>query len=576
MTKINDKILLIEKLRDYLRAKKYSACIIPQNDSHLSEYVPDYYKIREFFSGFNGSAGVLVVGLDFAILWTDGRYFIQAEKQLSGTGIELYKQGVDGVPSVLEFLSSRFTSDDVIIANANCISAEKWKLFSEKLNIKDDSEWEKIWSDRPEIKKSKIWKLDWADKELSYIEKVRRIREKMISMSVQWCLISALDEFSWLFNWRANDIEYTPVVRGYAILGINDIYLFIDSENIVSIDAKIYNYEEIDVVISSLNGKIWIDESKTNAHLYNVCASVMEIFSKESPIVDLKAIKSESEIQGFRKANVYDAIVWIRLMIFLEKSLSDGIEITELDINDRIIDLKSKNIDFISESFESIVAYGENAAIVHYSATENSNTKVLRNGFLLIDSGTHYNIGTTDITRTLVCGELTYNQQKRFTQVLKGMIAVADAKFSMGTTGADLDEKARQFLKSENLDYLHGTGHGIGSVLCVHEDGVGISRKYIKPILSGMVCSDEPGYYEEGEFGIRIENMLLCSEFSENQLGFEVLTLVPIDLEAIDVNLLTVDEIKWINNYHKNIKIVLREYLNDDEYLWLDKKYYEI
>lgn len=574
MSKKRNIILLLAQLREYMRSQEGEACLILQNDPHLSEFVSDYYKIREFFSGFDGSAGVLLVGLDFAILWTDGRYFIQAKEQLSGTGIELYKQGVEGVPSLQEYLFGRFNSNDVIIANANCVSANLWNLLSEKICLKDDCGWEKIWKDRPQIKKSNIWRLDWAEKDVSSNEKIGRLRSIMLEEGVDWCLISALDEFSWLFNLRASDIEYTPVARGYAIVGLNVTYVFLDSETPIDINAKIYNYEEIDSVLSDLKGKVWVDASKINAHLYNICKS--NLYVKESPIVALKAVKSHAEIEGFRLANIYDGVVWVRMRMFLEEVFSEGLALTELDVNEKIRELKMQNDCFVSESFESIVAYGANAAIVHYSATKESNSRIFGRGFLLIDSGTHYNVGTTDITRTIVCGELSSIQKKRYTQVLKGMIAIAVAEFSEGTTGADIDALARQFLKEDDVDFMHGTGHGIGSVLCVHEDGMGISPRYIKPILVGMVSSDEPGYYKQGEYGIRIENMLLSQRVSEEKIGFETLTMVPIDLEAIMVELLTEKEKKWINNYHKNIKVKLREYLSDTEFLWLENKYYEI
>ena len=577
MSKNEDKALLLEQLREYLRRKNYTACIISQSDPHLSEYVADYYKTREFFSGFDGSAGVLLVCLDSAILWTDGRYFIQAENQLAGTGIELYKQGVEGVPTIVEYLSENMGPNDVVITNSRCMSASKWEEMQEKFNLLHDEGWEKIWQERPILKKSKIRMLEWAEIEVSSVKKIKKVREKMQEKDVQWFLVSALDEFSWLFNLRADDIDYTPVVRGYALVGMDSACVFLDYEGICpEMNAVVYEYSQLEEVLSSLSGKIWLDKNKVNAHIYNICSKKLEIFSDESPITLLKAIKTNTEISGFKRAAINDGVVWVKLMIYIQECLNKGVKITELSINEKIIKLKSEQVGFVSESFESIVAYASNAAIVHYSATEDTDREILAEGFLLIDSGTHYEFGTTDITRTLVCGKLSEEQKKRFTQVLKGMIAVAMAEFTEGETGAQLDGLARQFLKEDGVDYLHGTGHGIGSVMCVHEDGVGISPRFIKPIMSGMVCSDEPGYYEAGDYGIRIENMLHCREIVDNQLGFETLTLVPIDLDAVDVELLTENEKIWINNYHKNIKVTLREYLTDDENLWLENKCYEI
>jgi Xaa-Pro aminopeptidase len=577
MSKNKEILLHLEQLRDFLRSEGYTACIIPQNDPHMSEYVADYYKIREFFSGFNGSAGTLVVGIDFAILWTDGRYFLQAESQLEGSSIELYRSGVENVPTMVEYLEKKVGMNGVVVANANVISANDWGEMSEKFNLSHDDEWEKIWGNRPILKKSHIWKLDWAEKEYPSLEKIDKIRNLMSAESVDYFLVSTLDEFSWLFNLRAEDIDFTPVVKGFAIIGLTKVMIFVDSETTFDIEGvENYPYNDVFRVLSSLNGKIWLDKERVNALLYNVCCEHFDVFAQESPIILMKTVKTTAELEGFRRANINDGVVWVRLMMHLEEALKRGDRITELSVGEKLKQLKSSFEDFISESFESVVAYGSNAAIVHYAASEETDREVLAEGFLLIDSGTHYIYGTTDITRTLVCGALTSEEKVRFTQVLKGMIAVAVAEFDKETTGAQIDELARQFLKKDDCDYRHGTGHGIGSVMCVHEDGVKFSPKFLKPIVAGAVCSDEPGFYKDGEYGIRIENMLYCKQFSDNKLGFETLTLVPIDLDAIEQDLLTEEEIKWINNYHRNIKQTLKSYLSDNEYLWLENKYYEI
>lgn len=577
MSKNREILLLLEQLRDFLRSKSYAACIIPQNDPHMSEYVADYYKIREFFSGFNGSAGTLVVGVDFAILWTDGRYFIQAESQLEGSGIELYRSGLENVPTLEEYLERKVGRNGMVVANSNVISANDWEKMSEKFNISHDDEWEKIWENRPKLKKSKIWSLDWAENECPFLEKIDKIRNLMSVENVDYYLVSTLDEFSWLFNLRADDIDYTPVVRGFAIVGLTQVMIFIDSESYIDLEGvDIYPYNNVFKVLDSLNGRIWLDKERVNALLYNVCRDNFDVLTQESPIIEMKTVKSNEELKGFRRANINDGVVWVRLMMYVEECLRKGLKLTELSVSEKMSKLKAENEDFVCESFESIVAYGSNAAIVHYAATEDTNKEIFAKGFLLIDSGTHYKYGTTDITRTLVCGELTNEEKVRFTQVLKGMIAVAVAQFEKGTTGALIDELARQFLKKDGCDYRHGTGHGIGSVMCVHEDGVKFSPKFVKPIVVGSVCSDEPGYYKEGEYGIRIENVLVCEQITDKKMFFWTLTLVPFDLEAIELTLLTDVEKKWINNYHKNIKLILKDYLSDDEFLWLENKYYEI
>lgn len=577
MAEKEQEILKIAKLRSYLRENNYSACIIPQNDPHLSEYVSDYYKIREYFSSFTGSEGTLLVGLDFAILWTDGRYFIQAEAQLKGTGIELYKMNVEGYPTLVEFLDEKFSNNEVVILNSSTVSAKFWDILSDKCNIKHDTDWENIWKDRPKIGKSKIWKLDWAEKERSFNLKVGIIREKLKELNADYYLVSALDELSWLFNIRAFDIEYTPVVRGYAIVGKNQTILFIDS--LVSVElygVDIYHYDKLYDVLSTLKGTICLDKSKVNALLYKVCEEYFNVKIIDSYITSLKAEKSELEIEGCKRANVNDGVVWVRLMMYIEEALEKGITLTELSVSKKMTSLKAENEDFVCESFESIVAYADNAAIVHYAATPQTDKNIASEGLLLIDSGTHYTYGTTDITRTLVCGEITEEQKCRFTQVLKGMIAVATAEFTCETKGKEIDALARQFLKKDGVDYAHGTGHGVGSVLCVHEDGVRLSSKVESVIRPNVITSDEPGFYKAGEFGIRIENMLLCRAKGNGFLNFCNLTLVPIDVRAIDCALLTDFERNWINNFHREIKNTLHVFLTDKENKWLNDRFYEI
>ena len=577
MAEKQQEILKLAKLRSYLREKNYSACIIPQNDPHLSEYVSDYYKIREHFSSFTGSEGTLLVGLDFAILWTDGRYFIQAEGQLEGTGIELYKMNVEGFPTLVEFLGEKFTSTDRVVANFSTISAKYLDKLSKKCTMVHDAEWENIWVDRPEIKKSDIWRLDWAEEEYSYITKVATLRQTLVEHQADYFLVSALEEFSWLFNIRAFDIDYTPVVRGYAVVGRNQTMIFIDSREKFELpNVEVYRYDELYNVISSLSGTLLLDKEKVNALLYKVCAENFTVNEIKSPITQAKAMKSPREIAGCKKANLNDGAVWVRLMMYIEEALEKGERLTELSVSEKMTQLKALNKDFVCESFESIVAYADNAAIVHYAPTRETDKEIFPEGMLLIDSGTHYIYGTTDITRTLVCGELTDEMKRRFTQVLKGMIAVATAEFTSEIKGKDIDALARQFLKEDGLDYLHGTGHGVGSVLCVHEEGVRLSPKGEGEILKNVITSDEPGFYKAGEFGIRIENMLLCTEKGSDVLNFSNLTLVPIDVRAIETALLTPDEKDWINNFHREIKQSLQDILTENENKWLNERCYEI
>jgi Xaa-Pro aminopeptidase len=496
---------------------------------------------------------------------------------LQGTGIELYKLNVDGFPKLVEFLGEKFSENDVIIANLSTISTKDYESFTEKCTIKHDVEWENIWKERPRIKKSDIWKLNWAEQECPFLSKIAKLREKIEAESADYYLVSALDELSWLFNIRAFDIEYTPVVRGFAIVGLHKIMLFLDAENSIDLQGvEIYHYDEIYNVISTHRGTLVLDKNKVNALLYKVCEENFCVKSIENPITNEKAKKSEQEIAGCKRANVNDGVVWVRLMMFIEDALENNEKITELSVSEKMTQLKAMNEDFLCESFESIVAYADNAAIVHYAATLQTDKEIQPEGLLLIDSGTHYIYGTTDITRTLVCGSVTNEQIRRFTQVLKGMIAVATAEFTNETKGKDIDVLARKFLKEDGEDFAHGSGHGVGSVLCVHEDGVRLSPKGEGELLPNVITSDEPGYYKAGEFGIRIENMLLCTANEQESLNFCNLTLVPIDVRAIDVALLSNFERDWINIYHREIKNTLHKFLTEKENKWLNERFYEI
>jgi Xaa-Pro aminopeptidase len=353
--------------------------------------------------------------------------------------------------------------------------------------------------------------------------------------------------------------------------------LFLDAENSIDLQGvEIYHYDEIYNVISTLRGTLALDKNKVNALLYKVCEENFCVKSIENPITNEKAKKSEQEIAGCKRANVNDGVVWVRLMMFIEDALENNEKITELSVSEKMTQLKAMNEDFLCESFESIVAYADNAAIVHYAATPQTDKEIQPEGLLLIDSGTHYIYGTTDITRTLVCGSVTNEQKRRFTQVLKGMIAVATAEFTNETKGKDIDVLARKFLKEDGEDFAHGSGHGVGSVLCVHEDGVRLSPKGEGELLPNVITSDEPGYYKAGEFGIRIENMLLCTANEQESLNFCNLTLVPIDVRAIDVALLSNFERDWINNYHREIKNTLHKFLTEKENKWLNERFYEI
>lgn len=560
----------IERLRKKMKEKGLDMYIVPTSDPHCSEYVPDIYKTREFISGFTGSAGTVIVTLDKAGLWTDGRYFIQAAKQLEGSGIKLYKMGEAGVPTMKEFVEENLDSESKIGFNGETFPL--WLLDYiikdiPKENISYDCTLvEDIWEDRPEKSSEKAFLLEEEYVGVSANDKIKEIREKLQKKGATSTLITTLDDIAYVLNIRGGDVLYTPVILSYLYISREKAVLFIDKEKITD-DIRNYldktgvmikKYEEVFDFVKGLPKEevLYFNNRNINVKLYSSIPESIKTIVGRDISTDMKAVKNEVEIKNQRNAYIKDGAALVNFFSWLEESLEKGEKITELDCSDKLLSFRKEQDLFIEPSFGTISAYGENAALPHYSPSEDNPVYLEKKGLYLLDSGGQYKDGTTDITRTVALGELTKDEIFHYTMTLKSHISLITAIFKEGTKSSALDIFARGPLWKEGIDFNHGTGHGVGFVLGVHEGPQNISRANNDVnMLPGMVTSDEPGVYVEGSHGIRIENIMVCVEKNETAFGkffgFESLSIVPIDLRPVDKSLLTEDEIKWINEYHR-------------------------
>jgi Xaa-Pro aminopeptidase len=584
----------IEKLREYLRKQNIDAFIIPSNDPHFSEYVADYWKCREWISGFTGSAGTVVVTAKKAALWTDSRYFLQAENQLKNSGIELKKMGLPETETIVDWLQKNLAANAKIGIDEKLFSIIEFNDLQQQLQtlqlLPVADPFAKIWDNRPKMPTSKAFLLDIKFSGKTTSEKLNDIKKLLGDTKNSVYIISALDEIAWLFNLRGSDIEYNPTAIAYAVIDFPNLELFIDLRKISDSDKKIlkhsnvklHEYTDFSTFLNKINTKktVILNSKKTSIDIYNILQKKqLDIQIENNPngiISSLKSIKNTTEIAGFKRAMIADGVALARFFIWLEKTVNKR-KITELDISAKLHEFRAKNKLFVGESFETIVAYSAHGAIVHYEPTPETNTTIDEQSFLLIDSGAQYLCGTTDITRTLHLGKPTARQKRDYTNVLKGNIALSMAKFPKGTRGTQLDFLARQYLCADAKNYLHGTGHGIGHFLNVHE-GTQSIRMNENPVMLeyGMVTSNEPGIYVTGEYGIRIENLILCTPYKISNFGefmqFETITLAPIATNAIDKKLLTPSEINWLNKYHEKVYKKLSPYLDTQEKRWLKTK----
>lgn len=569
----------IEELRKLMKEHGIDLYIIPTSDYHQSEYVGEYFGGRKYMSGFTGSAGTLIVGLDEARLWVDGRYHIQAEKQTANTGITLMKMGLAGVDTINEYLEKNI--DKTVGFDGRVMS------YQEVLNIKNKvisnvDLVNEIWQDRPSISHEPAFIYDEKYCGESRGSKLQRLRQAMKDCNHH--IITSLDDIVWLFNIRGNDVPCNPVVLSYALINQEDAYLYVQDG---VIDAKIEailkrdciyikNYNDIYDDVEKLTGKVLLDKQIVN---YEICRRLnCEIVNGPNPTQLFKAIKNKTEIEATKYAHIKDGVAVTKFMYWLKTNVGK-IPMDEVSISDKLEEFRRAQKDFYDLSFDTICAYKENAALMHYKAEPGKCATVTNEGLLLIDSGGQYFDGTTDITRTIALGPIHEKIRRDFTNVVRGMIRLSKAKFLYGCRGYNLDILARGPLWEEGIDYKCGTGHGIGFVLNVHEGPNGFRWKVREGIddtcilEEGMVTTNEPGVYVENSHGIRIENEIVVRKAEKNEYGqfmdFEVITFAPIDLDAIDESLLLKDERVYLNNYHKQVYDKIAPYLNEEEKQWL-------
>ena len=578
-------------LRSAMRSHNIDAVLIPSSDPHQSEYVADHWQERSWISGFTGSAGIVAVTKDHAGLWTDSRYFLQGEMELKNTGYLLHKMTNQfGVPYI-EFLADNLPSGSKVAINGKMFSktvvSSMKDAFSKKgidLNYKLDLISE-IWHDRPKLSDAPITHHESKYSGKTIAEKLNHLREEMKELGADYHLVTTLDDIAWTFNIRGKDVEYNPVAVAYAVVGIKGAELFIDENKLTDevkkqLDKAKVNVQPYQEIIGYLNGMkdqstILIDPLLCNQTVYDAVNA--KIINGTSIPKKLKAIKNEVEIQHIRNVMKKDGAALAETFYWMEQCLSQKTKINEVDLALKLAENRGKQKFYQGESFSAIVGYQSNGAIIHYRPETNSCKEIHPQGIILVDSGGQYCDGTTDITRTFALGVPTDEQKMAYTLVLKGMIALSMIKFPEGTTGGQLDTIARQYLWSAGLNYGHGTGHGVGFFLNVHEPPQGFtplaSERSRTEHVVGMLTSNEPGYYKEGEFGIRIENLVLTSPSQHKGfLEHETVTLYPFDHTLIDKSLLTKDEINWINNYHKQVYAGCSSLLKGDIKAWFKNK----
>ncbi len=577
---IPDRIAL---LRRELSRRGLDGCLVVTDDFHGSEYVGDHFKTREYLSGFTGSAGTLVVLPDRAALWTDGRYFLQAERQLTGSGIELMRAGQPGVPKLSDFLAEQLPENGVLAFDGRTVSTRLYRTLTDALapkHIRLDGSRDladEVWPGRPPLSAQPLWPLE---SDVSRREKLALLRAKMAEKDAAHLLLTDLTDIAWTLGLRGGDVECTPVFLSFLLLNGTDAVLFVQSQAVSPAIADalaadgvtLCPYGDIYDHLASLpsDDRVLLDSATANSRITQ-SLDPRQIIDASSPATALKAVKSPGEQDGFRRAHLLDGVALTRFLYRL-KTAPQGL--TELSAAALLHDLRTESEEFLQDSFGTIVAYGPHAAVVHYEPEPDTDVPLEARGLLLCDSGGHYRGGTTDVTRTVALGPVSDEERRLSTLVLQGHIRLAMARFPRGVSGENLDVLARQPLWQQGLDYDHGTGHGVGCVLSVHEAPPSFRWRIVEgiphPALEpGMVVSDEPGYYAAGRFGIRHESLLLVQPADDPFLRFEVLTLAPFDRDALDVSLLSGEERAWLNTYHRRVCEALSPYLPPEERQWL-------
>ena len=580
----------IQALREEMKKRGIAIYIVPTADFHESEYVGQHFKARKFITGFTGSAGTAVITMEKAGLWTDARYFVQAEAQLKDTPVTLFKMAEEGVPTVEAYIEQTLKDGETIGFDGRVVNSTWGKRLEEiarkkdgKLAVEEDLI-DIIWNDRPAISKEGVRILDFSYTGKHTCEKIADIRKVMEEKQADMHLLTSLYDIAWLLNVRGNDIRYVPVVLSYLALTKTECIWFVQEEVLTEelnaylkenqIQTRPYDsfYDYVKEI--KPNTTVLMQKSVVN---YRICNSIPEsvtIINEVNPSVIMKSKKNETELQNTRNAHIKDAVAMCKFMYWLKTNVGK-IPMTELSVSDYLEELRRQQEGCFDLSFDTICGYAEHGAIVHYSATEESSATIEPKGFLLVDSGGQYLEGTTDITRTFALGEVTDEMKTNFTRVCRSNLNLANAKFLYGCTGTNLDILARQPLWEAELDYKHGTGHGVGHILNVHEgpNGFHWGGRYQTPLEEGMVTTNEPGLYIEGKYGIRLENELICRKGTKNEYGqfmyFETITFVPFDLDAIEPTQMNETEKRYLNAYHKSVYEKIAPYLTTEEAEWL-------
>lgn len=581
----------IASLRGLLKKNNLSAFIIPSTDPHLSEYTASHWKSRQWISGFTGSAGTVAVTLDKAGLWTDSRYFLQGAQQIEGTTIDLFKDGLPDTPSIVEWLCNELSAGETVGIDGKMFSVqevEEMKALFNKKGINLDTRLDpmaELWKDRPAMPQAPAFVYETKYAGTPCLEKIEKIRKQLAKNDAEGLLVSALDEIAWTLNLRGSDVKCNPVVVSYLAITKDEVVYFIAPEKLTK-EAKDYlqalhiiikDYSEIDSYLSALPIKsIQLCPVKTNYSAFSAVNPNCKVIRSSSPIALLKAVKDEQEIKGIHASMQRDGVALVKFLMWLESAVPSGKE-TEISIDKKLHEFRAAQDLYMGESFDTIAGYKEHGAIVHYSATPETCSTLKPVSFLLLDSGAQYLDGTTDITRTIALGELTEEEKRDYTLVLKGHIAIATCKFPYGTRGAQIDALARMPLWKAGMNYLHGTGHGVGHFLSVHEGPQNIRLNENPTLLvPGMFTSNEPGVYKGGSHGIRTENLTLVVKDTENEFGefykFETVTLCPIDKAGIVKSMLSPEEVEWLNAYHQMVYDKLSPSLNEEEKAWLKEK----
>lgn len=600
----NDTILSrLASLREVMRCEKLDAFVFPSTDPHHSEYTPDRWKGREWISGFNGSAGAAVVTMDDAALWTDSRYFLAAEQQLEGTSFQLMRLKIKGTPSIAQWLGEKLKDGNAQVGvDGMCNNVTSVKDLVRDLRRQGGitvrtnfDPLNEIWKDRPSIPENKIEVHPMKYAGETTLSKIGRVRTALRDKGADGMLVSALDDIAWVLNLRGSDVHCNPVFVAYLLLSSHEATLFVDKVKLTpevedyleSQDVKVAAYEKVGEALEKyFEFNILLDPEETSYTLYNIIASTdskayaKEIVASASPIPAMKAVKNDAEIAGYRNAMLRDGVAMVKFLKWLKPAVEAGGQ-TEISIDRQLTAFRAEQPLFRGISFDTIAGYNAHGAIVHYEATADTDIPLEPNGLLLLDSGAQYEDGTTDITRTIALGPVTDEMRRVYTLVLKGHIQLELAKFPDEASGTQLDALAREAMWREGMNFLHGTGHGVGSYLNVHEGPHQIRMEYMPaPLKAGMTVTDEPGLYLEGKFGVRHENTLLIQPYMSTAFGdflqMESLTLCPFDTVPIIKEMLLPEEVDWLNQYHRHVFDVLAPHLDEEERSWLENATKEI